>query len=148
LKEIYTQIEIKSSPTVVWRILTDFVNYPSWNPFITKVEGQLAEGALLRIKIRPPTREAQDYRVKILKIANAKEFRWIGHFHMPGLIDGEHVFEIHPVEENKIHFVQREYFSGILVPLTWKNFINTYLRQGFEELNQSLKDIAEQSTAQ
>lgn len=148
MKEIYTQIEIKSSPRVVWRILTDFANYPSWNPFIPRVEGELREGALLRIKIRPPSRKAQDYRVKILKIEEPREFRWLGHFLMPGLIDGEHLFEINPVGENKIKFVQREYFSGILVPLTWKSFLNTYLRQGFEELNQSLKNIAERSTGQ
>jgi hypothetical protein len=146
LKEIYTEIEIKSSPKVVWRILTDFANYPSWNPFITRAEGELREGALLRIEIKPPGRKAQDYRVKILKIEEAKEFRWLGHFHVSGLIDGEHLFEINPVGKDKIHFVQREYFSGILVPLTWKSFLNTYLRQGFEELNQSLKKIAEGST--
>ena len=146
MKEIYTQIEIKSSPGVVWRILTDFANYPSWNPFIPKAEGELREGAWLRIKIRPPDRKAQDYRVKILKIEEAKEFRWLGHFHMPGLIDGEHLFEINPAGENTVQFVQREYFRGILVPLTWKSFLNTYLRQGFEALNESLKNIAERST--
>jgi len=148
LKEIHTQIEIKSSPRVVWRILTDFANYPSWNPFIPMVEGELREGALLRIKIRPPGRKAQDYRVKILKIEEPREFRWLGHFLMPGLIDGEHFFEINPIGENKIQFVQREYFRGILVPLTWKSFLNTYLRQGFEDSNQSLKNIAERSTGQ
>jgi hypothetical protein len=148
LKEIYTQIEIKSSPGVVWKILTDFANYPSWNPFIPRVEGELREGALLRIKIRPPSRKAQDYRVKILKIEEPREFRWLGHFLMPGLIDGEHFFEITPIGQNKVQFVQREYFRGILVPLTWKSFLNTYLRQGFEDSNQSLKNIAERSTGQ
>jgi hypothetical protein len=146
LKEIYTEIEIKSSAKVVWRILTDFANYPSWNPFIPKAEGELREGALLRIEIKPPGRKAQDYCVKILKIEEGREFRWLGHFHMPGLIDGEHLFEINAVGKDNIHFVQREYFSGILVPLTWKSFLNTYLRRGFDELNQSLKKIAERST--
>ena len=45
-----------------------------------------------------------------------------------------------------LEWVKREYFSGILVPLTWKSFLNTYLRQGFEDLNQSLKNVAERST--
>jgi hypothetical protein len=147
LKEIFTRIEIKSSPEVVWRILTDFAGYPSWNSFIPSVEGELSEGALLRIKIKPPGGKAQDYRVRILRIQEAKEFRWLGHFHMPGLIDGEHVFEIEPVAGNKIQLVQREYFSGILVPLVWKRFLNTHLRQGFEELNQGLKMRAERSSA-
>lgn len=146
MKEIYTQIEINSSPAVVWRILTDFASYPSWNPFIPSAEGELTEGALLRIKIRPPGKKAQDYSVRILKIEEPKEFRWLGHFHMRGLIDGDHLFEINPVAENKLQLVQRESFSGLLVPLVWTSFLNTHLRRGFEELNQSLKNRAEQSS--
>ena len=146
MKEIYTEIEIESSPRVVWRILTDFASYPSWNPFIPSAEGELTEGALLRIKIRPPGKKAQDYRVRILKIEEPKQFWWLGHFHLRGLIDGKHLFAINPVAENKIRFVQREYFSGLLVPLVWKSFLDTHLRQGFEELNRSLKLRAEQSS--
>ena len=33
-KEIKTEILIKASPQIVWSILTDFENYPHWNPFI------------------------------------------------------------------------------------------------------------------
>jgi len=36
-----------------------------------------------------PGREAQDYKVRILKIDEEREFRWLGHFHVPGLIDGD-----------------------------------------------------------
>jgi hypothetical protein len=143
LKELFTQIEINNSPAVVWTILTDLATYPAWNPFIPQAEGELKEGETLRIIIRPANRKAQAYRVKILKIERPKEFRWLGHFHMPGLIDGEHVFQINPLGDNKVQLIHRECFSGVLVPFTWKSFLNTYLRQGFEQLNQSLKVRAE-----
>jgi hypothetical protein len=146
LKEIFTQVEIDSSADAVWAILMDFAGYASWNPFIPSVEGEAREGELLRIKIKPPDDKAQDYRVRILKIERPREFRWLGHFHMPGLIDGEHVFEIESLAPNKIRLVQRECFRGLLVPLVWKSFLNTRLRQGFEELNRGLKLRAERSS--
>ncbi len=145
MKELYTRIEINSSAAIVWGVLTDLKNYPAWNPFIPAAEGDLTPGATLRIKIKPPGREAQPYRVKILEIAPQKEFRWLGHFHVPGLIDGEHLFELNAIGPNKTELVQREYFRGLLVPLTWSSFLNTHLREGFEALNRSLKTVAERA---
>jgi hypothetical protein len=146
LKEIHTRIAINSTPAVVWRILTDLSNYPAWNPFIPAAEGELVPGGTLRIKIRPPGRNAQDYRVRILEIEPERSLRWLGHFHLPGLIDGDHVFEIHNTGTGTVDLVQRETFRGLLVPLTWKSFLNTHLRNGFEALNHSLKAFAERTT--
>jgi uncharacterized protein YndB with AHSA1/START domain len=42
-KEIKTEILINASPDKVWAILTDFDNYPSWNPFITSLKGEVKE---------------------------------------------------------------------------------------------------------
>jgi hypothetical protein len=147
LKEIHTRIEIDASTKVIWRILTDLENYHAWNPFIPEAVGRLSPGGMLAIKIKVPGREAQDYKVRILKIDEEREFRWLGHFHVPGLIDGDHRFELRPIGANKSELVQREHFRGILVPFTWKTFLNTRLREGFEMLNRSLKTTAESSTA-
>jgi len=148
LKEIFTRVEIDCSTKVVWRILTDLDNYHIWNPFIPKADGRLRPGEMLSIKIKVSGRRAQDYRVRILKIEEEKEFRWLGHFHFSGLIDGEHIFELRALGPNKSELVQREQFRGILVPFTWRTFLDTRLREGFEMLNQSLKTSAERSTAQ
>ena len=146
LRELFTRIEIRSPAEVVWRILTDLEGYAAWNPFIPEAKGELRVGALWRIKIQPHGREAQNYRVRILKIEDRKELRWLGHFHVRGLIDGEHLFEIRPLGRDRIEFIQLEYFRGLLVPLVWKRFLNTHLRKGFEALNQSLKMVAERSS--
>jgi hypothetical protein len=143
LKELFTRIEILSPADVVWRILTDPAGYASWNPFIPEAEGELKVGALWRIKIQPPGQKPQDYRVRILKIEEQKELSWLGHFHVPGLIDGEHRFEIQPTGSDRIDLIQREHFRGVLVPLVWRTFLNTHLRSGFDALNQSLKAVAE-----
>ena len=43
-----------------------------------------------------------------------------------------------------MRFVQREIFSGLLVPLFAKD-LNTKTKQGFEAMNQALKQLAEQA---
>ena len=64
---------------------------------------------------------------------------------MPGIFDGEHIFSIEPLGTNQARFVQREIFTGLLVPLFTRE-LDTNTRRGFEEMNQALKARAEQAT--
>ena len=34
MKEIITETIVDTKPEKVWEVLTDFENYPTWNPFI------------------------------------------------------------------------------------------------------------------
>jgi uncharacterized protein YndB with AHSA1/START domain len=38
-KEINTEILINATPKKVWSILTNFAEYPNWNPFIKSIKG-------------------------------------------------------------------------------------------------------------
>ena len=42
--EIHTEIEINASADAVYKVLTDFASYGSWNPVITKIEGSPSVG--------------------------------------------------------------------------------------------------------
>jgi hypothetical protein len=64
---------------------------------------------------------------------------------VPGLFGGEHSFVIQPLGENRVRFVQREAFRGLLVPLFARSLDNSTLR-GFEEMNRALKERAEAAT--
>jgi len=54
MKEIYTKIEINAPASVVWSILNDFDKFPTWNPFMKKISGNLHEGSDLEAFIQPP----------------------------------------------------------------------------------------------
>jgi hypothetical protein len=58
------------------------------------------------------------------------------------LFDGRHEFLLEPMAGGKLKFIQRENFSGILVPLIWA-LIKKDTRRGFEEMNAALKSRAE-----
>jgi hypothetical protein len=142
MKELLTEIEINAPPERVWQLLTDFASFPQWNPFIRRASGEPKKGAQLQVYLQPSGAKGMTFRPKVLKAEPARELRWLGHFLIPGLFDGEHIFTIEPLEAGRVRFVQREIFTGILVPL-FMRWLGKDTRRGFEEMNQALKVRAE-----
>ena len=70
------------------------------------------------------------------------EVRWKGKLFVPGLFDGEHSFQINPIGDNRVEFVQHENFSSTLVGLVLR-MIGKATQQGFEAMNLALKTQAE-----
>ena len=54
MKELRTAIEINASADTVWAILTDLSQFAAWNPFMPEAEGEVREGARLKVRIAPP----------------------------------------------------------------------------------------------
>jgi hypothetical protein len=137
-KEIKTEILINSNPEIVWNILMDFDKYPKWNPFIKSIKGQPIIGSHITAKLVPPDSKGMTINPLILEVDNKKKFRWIGHMIIPGLFDGEHIFELIDNKNGSTTFIQREIFRGILIPLL-KKLLDDNTRRGFELMNQQLK---------
>ena len=142
IKELHSQIEINASVERVWQLLTDFASYPQWNPFIRRISGEPSTGERLEVRLEPPDSRGITLRPKVLDAEPNHQLRWLGHLFVAGLFDGEHSFVIQPLGENRVRFVQREAFSGLLVPLFARSLDNSTLR-GFEEMNRALKERAE-----
>ena len=122
----------------MWNILSDFDNYKNWNPFVKSIEGHVKEGKKFKVTIQQPNSKPMTFSPKCLKFDKNKEFRWLGHLLIPGIFDGEHIFELMDTKDGNTVFIQREKFKGILVPFIWKT-LNKDTRNGFELMNHELK---------
>ena len=142
MTHLLTSISITAPPNRVWHLLTDFAGYPQWNPFIRRAIGEPMEGAQLEVYFQPSGARGMTFRPCVLKAEQNRELRWLGHFLIPGLFDGEHIFIIEPLEGGSVRFVQREIFTGLLVPL-FMRWLEKDTRRGFEEMNRALKLRAE-----
>ena len=142
MKEIVTEIEIAAPTERVWDILVTFEQFGDWNPFIQKISGEVKEAKRLTVSIVQPGTKGMTFKPTVTRVVPGQELRWLGRFLLPGLFDGEHRFEIHPLTEKSVRFVQRENFGGLLVPLLWKS-LDTKTRQGFNDMNAALKHRAE-----
>ena len=140
-REITDTIEINARPDQVWSVLTDTASFPSWNPFIRKLEGELTVGAKLRVVIRPPGRRQSTFRPTVLIVAPTRELRWLGRLLIPGLFDGEHSLRLEPTPNGGTRFTQAEKFSGVLVA-PFKGMLDS-TATGFRQMNEALKARAE-----
>lgn len=143
MREVRTEITIDAPVERVFQILIDIERYHEWNPLIVSARGRVEPGAKLDITICLAGKPDMPYVVKILRIVPDQEFVWIGRMKMKGILDGMHFFELFPEGKNRVRVVQREEFRGVLVPLVWKSFLDTRMREGFEAVNRNLKGMAE-----
>jgi hypothetical protein len=144
MKELHSEIEIQATDEKVWRILTDFASFPQWNPFMRRAVGEPKTGAKLEVHVQPSGTSGMTFRPTVLTAEPYRELRWLGHLLVPGLFDGEHIFTIDVLRENRVRFTQQEKFTGILVPLFARSLDTDTLR-GFIEMNQALKARAEET---
>lgn len=137
-----TEIDIDAPAGRVWDVLTDFPAYARWNPFIRRVDGVLAPRIRLSVRIQPPGGRLMTFRPVVLRVEPERYLSWRGRTLVPGLFDGEHVFEIEPRGNDRVRFVHGETFRGLLVPLV-AGSLRTTTRRGFELMNLALKARAE-----
>jgi hypothetical protein len=140
-KEIQTEIWIERPPAAVWQILTATDEYPSWNPFIRHLRGQLQPGSRIEVEIGPPGSGTITFRPVVLTVEQDREIRWLGSLWIRGLFDGEHSFRLES-DGHRTHLIQSERFSGLLVGrLTDSTLHQT--EEGFAAMNKAVKERAE-----
>jgi len=142
MKEIRTEIDIEASAGRVWDSLTDFPAFPEWNPFIRRISGEPKVGTKLEVLMQSSGTRGMTFRPTVMKLERDRELRWLGRLAVPGLFDGEHIFEIEELGARRVHFVQRERFRGILVPLLARS-LDRDTKRGFEAMNRALRARAE-----
>ena len=142
MKELRTEITIGALAERVWDILTDFESLPEWNPFMQQASGELEPGQTLEVYLKLPDGAGMKFKPKLVAVEPNRELRWRGRLLMPGLFDGEHVFELEPTGESSCRFVHREQFRGVLVS-PMMAFMGKKTERGFNLMNEALKARAE-----
>ncbi len=100
------------------------------------------QGQRLKVRARFPDSRARIFSARVVKALPATELCWQTNMWVKGLFDGEHAFIIVPNGVEGVKFIQREHFSGLLLPLIFP-FIQKKTLAAFELMNSALKKIAE-----
>lgn len=114
MKTYSATTNIKASPEAIWKVLTDAPNYPAWDPWAIRIEGQIAPGE----KVTAYTKLSPDraFPVKVTEFVPGRQMTWTGGIPL-GLFKGIRVFTLNPKGDGSIDFTVREEFSGPLLPL-------------------------------
>jgi hypothetical protein len=138
---IDTRVSIDASIERVWRILTDFRAYPDWNPYLVRVDGEAAAGAVLAVHaVNAPGKPAMAQTAAIVEIA-PYAMRWSGGLPDRSQFRGDHwfVLTVMPGHTELHHF---EHFSGSLAPDILARH-GASIEANFERFNAALKIRAE-----
>lgn len=108
-----------------------------------RARGVLEEGEKIEVFLQLPRGRGMTFRPKLTRVEPNREMRWLGRLFMPGLFDGEHIFELHPTDHGGTRFVQREYVRGLLGRPLLAMMGDKTLR-GFQQMNEALKARAEE----
>ena len=145
-QEIVTEIDIEAPTASIWKALTDFDRYPSWNPVVRRIAGPLRPGGVLSVLFRPKGSLPVFFRAMLTVVQPEVEFRWTGKMIATGLFSGDHYFRLHPLAANRTRLVQGEIFKGLLAAPMYR-LLQNYNRSGFLEMNAALKDHVERDWA-
>ena len=137
-RDVETRIAIAVPPAQVWAVLVDIKNYDKWNSGMRLI-GELSPGATIE-NIEGAGEDQMIFWPTVLVVRPDQELRWLGHFKIPGLFDGEHYFLLRPTP-NGTELTQGEHFHGIAL---WFYDIDQVLPD-FAKMNESLKVRAERS---
>lgn len=140
-KSIKTEIVINASKERVWQVLTDFKDYPRWNPFIISIEGELAKGKTLTNTMVNGSKTFR-FKPKVLSVVPFIYFDWLGSLFIRSLFDGHHYFEIEELAPGQVKLLHGEHFSGLLSgAILQKIAVDT--RHNFIRMNGAVKQQAE-----
>ena len=117
MPEIVTDTIIEASAERVWQELTDVAAYPSWNPVLRRVLGQLAvEQTLTVTRIGADGGEVTE-NPTVIHFRPVREIRWRTRLGLPWLLDTERGFKIERLGPEQVRFVQWQSRSGVLAYL-------------------------------
>lgn len=135
--EIHTEIVINASPEKVWAVLSNFKEYPNWNPFVNSLKGDMVVGKKITISI-----QGMKIKPELLVFEKNKELRWMGHLLVNGIFDGEHFFILVDNGNGTTTFKHGEIFKGFLIPFV-KNILENKLKPNYDRMNKKLKEQVE-----
>jgi len=141
MKKFELSIEINSPKEEVWKILTDFKNFKTWNTIVPKGEGSLVERNTLELKLKLNSGRLKPFSCKVEKVRRRKYFLLSKKLGSKKLLYMKHYFYLEEMENNGTRVTQKWEVQGIIPKLFWKQISNGI--SAFKIMNEDLKKASE-----
>lgn len=133
--QISSEIRIEASAQEVWKQFTHWKQHQNWNPLLKGFKGEVKKGNKIVVSV-----DGMKFKPLITEYEEAKKLSWLGHLWRPGILDGQHSFEIIPIGASACIFKQSESFKGWILPL-FKKKLAQELPLKFQKMNEALKAV-------
>ncbi len=141
--ELRSELQIDAPPDSVWRVLTSFVEYPDWNPFIKRVNGKLELGAKLSVTFTPLEGNQKTVTATVTRLSEGRELGFSDKLWFKGWFDGEYFVQLSAVGERATRVISGANYAGWLVQRMGNTLTQT--ARGLVGMNQALKKRVERT---
>jgi hypothetical protein len=107
------EITVQAKPEAIWALLTDARGFASWNSTVTSIEGDIAPGGSLKIKV--PASPSRVFKAKVSGVEPARAMTWSDG--AAPFFRGVRTFRLTPNANGSTDFAMREAFAGLMLPL-------------------------------
>jgi hypothetical protein len=128
---------IQASPEKIWALLTDAAGFPRWNSTVTSIEGEIAEGQILKLQVRAA--QGRVFKPRVSRVERARSMIWSDG--MAPMFKGVRTFALTPNSDGSTEFSMREEFSGLMLPMIKRSLPD--FAPVFETYAEDLKRAAE-----
>jgi hypothetical protein len=132
-------IDVRATPERIWKLLTDAPSFPSWNSTVTSLEGEIALGQRLALKV--PIAPDRTFKPKVTELEPARRMVWSDG--AAPMFKGTRTFTLTPKGDGSTTFSMVEVFKGLMLPMI-KGSLPDF-REPFEQYAADLKRAAEQT---
>jgi hypothetical protein len=132
------EVNIRAPAARVWSLLTNAGDFPRWNSTVTRIEGQIQDGASLRLKVPGIDRTVT---VKVSGLVPNERMVWTGGSTL--VIKGVRAFALTARGDGSTDFAMEERFSGLVFALVKRSLPD--FGRVFERYAEDLRREAELS---
>ncbi|HEY0250997.1 MAG TPA: SRPBCC family protein, partial [Kofleriaceae bacterium] len=68
------KIAIRATPAAIWTLLTDAAKFPSWNHTVTRIDGVIARGN--KLSLRVPAAPKRVFKPRVTELEPEKRMVW------------------------------------------------------------------------
>ncbi len=104
---------IAASPETVWSLLTNAAAFPKWNTTVTSIDGEIAKGN--RLAIRVPIAPKRVFKPRVTELVPAQTMVWSDG--MAPMFKGVRTFTLARRSDGTTDFSMVEVFRGAMLPL-------------------------------
>jgi hypothetical protein len=135
--ECAVAINVRAKPATVWALLTNAAEFPKWNSTVTGIEGEIALGRKLALRVKAAP--GRVFKPKVTELEPEKTMVWSDG--AAPMFKGVRTFTLTPKDDGTTDFSMVEVFSGVMLPMI-KGSLPDF-GPPFEQYAQDLKREAE-----
>ena len=128
-------IDVRARPDRIWALLTNAADIPRWNSTVTSVEGRVAPGERLKIKVPISKRT---FPVTVDSFEPHRRLVWSDG---NAVFRGVRTYTLTPKADGATTFAMEEVFTGFMLPLIGMSLPD--FKPVFEQYASDLKKEAE-----